>query len=365
MRRLQDPLQKPLGQILLATLLFTFIFTVLFVGLYKAGVAYVLKERARRATTLTALTGGSVYANGLQLVRDSNRLLMVCVDVDLFKDGLAAAAASPGGPPAMVSAAYGADKMNSRTAFQKFQDLFFGVDSPGVYPLLIESQALAAANENQLKFLPIYAYNYETATTTDVAIPNLALRFRTASELLPDVQKGSYSLLHKGERLYFSSEEIESAGNPKHPHQMRVKKGSNSEFAGWWVRKEKGGLNSGKGESSLTKLGPRDLIKQLKGFLDHFKFDVTDRDDPPCHTFTLLSDMSGKIGREEKSFYQAGEVRVETDGLTAWDIGHSFDIYSQKVDIETFPVLKGALQKLKNVPVIDQLLKSSDLLSGI
>src|SRR5579859_7596646 len=125
MRKLRAFTQKPLGQVLLATLLFCFIFLVLFAGLYKAGTAYIVKERARRSTTLTALTGGAVYANGLQLVRKSNDLLMLFVGVDLFKAGFAAAAVFAGGPLAMVEAAKAADKLNARTAVQEFQNLFF------------------------------------------------------------------------------------------------------------------------------------------------------------------------------------------------------------------------------------------------
>lgn len=142
MKELRTLSQKPLGQVLLATLLFCFIFLALFVGLYKSGIAYIGKERARRSTNLTALTAGAVYANGLQMVRESNFLLMFLVSADLYKDGLAAAAAAEGGPPAMVAAALAADKVNSRTPFQKFQSIFFGIDTPpGAYPLLIEGQA--------------------------------------------------------------------------------------------------------------------------------------------------------------------------------------------------------------------------------
>lgn len=364
MKELRALSQKPLGQVLLATLLFCFIFLALFVGLYKSGIAYIGKEHARRSTNLTALTAGSVYANGLQMVRETNLLLMVLVSVDLYKDGTAAALASEGGPPAMVAAALAADKVNSRTPFQKFQSVFFGIDASGVYPFLIAGQALATANENQLSLLPVpaYAYNYETATAEDVLIPNMALRFRTAAELLPEPQKKTYSLLHNGERQYFSSDEVESAHNPRHPNQMRVKKDSNSDFAGWWVRKEKNGSDTGKESGSLS--GSLNFLNSLKDFLKQFKLDVTDRDDPPCHTFSLFSSMKSKLRDEERNFYQAGEIRVDSYGLAAWNI-LPFQIYMEKVDISSFPVIRDTFEKFNGFPAVDQVLKSSDIVNGL
>lgn len=365
MRNLRSFSQKPLGQSLLATLLFCFIFLALFVGLFKAGSAYVVKERARRATNLTALTGGSVYANGLELVRESNWVLSFAVAFDIGKAGLAAAAAFEGGPAAMLEAAYLADKGNSRTVVQKFQNIFLGVDIPGIYPFLIEAQALASATDNHLSFIPAYAYNYETATSMDVIVPNLALRFRTASEFLPNLEKAMYSLEHNGVRYYFSSDKVEPAHNPRNPNQMRVKKDSGSEFAGWWVKKEKNGVDSGNGSSVLSKYVPTSILRALKKFLDDFKFDVTDRDDPPCHTFTLISKMPGEIVSGDKNFYQASEVRVETDGLAAWDIGKPYDIYLQKVDLASLPGVRDVLNKLGSVPVIGQIMKSSDIINGL
>jgi hypothetical protein len=356
--------QKPLGQVLLATLLFCFIFLALFVGLYKSGTAYIIKEHARRSTNLTAFTGGAVYANGLKLVRVSNGALIILVGADLLKAGLAAAAAVEGGPPAMLAAAYEADKVNARTAFQKFQNIFFGVNNPGIYPLLIEAQALATASENQLSFLPAYAYNYETASAEDVVIPNLALRFRTASELLPEPQKDIYSLMHNGVQHYFSSDEVEPANNPRNPKQMRVKRDSDSDYAGWWVKKEENGVESGQ-NGNLSKLGSPDVIKALKSFLENFKFDVTDRDDPPCHTFSLLSRMGGPPEVENRGFYQMGEVRLDSNGLAIWDLFNPIDIYAEKVDIMSFPVVRDVVDKLGNEPVVNQILTSSDILNGL
>src|SRR5579872_4240152 len=208
MKSLRERIQSPLGQVLLATLLFCFIFLALFVGLYKAGTAYILKEKSRRATSLTALTGAAVYANGLQLVRNSNFILTSLIAIDLWNAGTAAAAAFEGGPPAMLAAAYQADKVNSRTSLQNFQDKFFGVESVGLYPYLIAGQAASTAGENQLSFLPVYAYNYETAqSVTQAATPNMALRFRKASEFMPESNESVYSLTHDGIKHYFSSEE--------------------------------------------------------------------------------------------------------------------------------------------------------------
>jgi hypothetical protein len=365
MNNFKKIIQKPMGQVLLATLLFCFIFLALFVGLYKAGTAYILKEKSRRATNLTALTGGAVYANGLQLVRSSNKLLMVLIGIDLWKDGMAAATAFEGGPPAMLEAAYQADKVNSRTAFQNFQKYFFGIDSIGVYPGLIAAQAASTADENQLSSSPLYAYNYETSPTVlQTATPNMALRFRTASEFIPDSNESLYSLTHDGIKHYFSSDEVEPAENPRHPHQMRVKKGGfpESPYAGWWVKKESEGDDT-PGKNPLSKIDQK-YLAPLKEFLKKFKMDVTDRDYPPCHTFTLLGTLEGKIGSDEKTFYQVGEARIDSNGLAAWDL-YPFDIYLENVDLTTFSILRDTLQTLNNIPELGQIIRSSDLVNGL
>jgi hypothetical protein len=93
--------------------------------------------------------------------------------------------------------------------------------------------------------------------------------------------------------------------------------------------------------------------------------DITDRDDPPCHTFTLLGNVNGKFGNEDKSFYQAGEVRIETYGLAAWDMKNPFQIYLTPVNISEFPVIREAFEKLKSIPILNQILQTSDVLNGI
>jgi hypothetical protein len=361
--------QNPLGQVLLATLLFCFIFIALFAGLYKAGTAYILKERSRRATNLTALTGGAVYANGLQLVREANLVIMAYAIKDAAELAKKCAEDLEASPLGLIKLAYDLAKgdPNSRGEVQDIFDRAFGVDETGVYPLLIEGQAIATANENGLSVIPLYAYNYETATSAaDIGVPNMALRFRYADEFLPEEEKSTYSLMHEGTRHYFSAGQVEPAGNPRSPSQMRVKDDSASDFAGWWVRKESSGNNDdGAGHNPVSFLSPFSDIKIVKDYLHKFKLDITDRDDPPCHTFSLLGMMNGRIGGEDKRFFQAGEVRVETDGLAGWDLNHPYDVYLTKVDIGAFPVLRDGLQMLNQVPGLGPILKSSDLLNGI
>src|ERR1035441_8532391 len=153
--------QNPLGQVLLATLLFCFIFIALFAGLYKAGTAYILKERSRRATNLTALTGGAVYANGLQLVREANLVIMAYAIKDAAELAKKCAEDLEASPLGLIKLAYDLAKgdPNSRGEVQDIFDRAFGVDETGVYPLLIEGQAIATANENGLSVIPLYAYN--------------------------------------------------------------------------------------------------------------------------------------------------------------------------------------------------------------
>ena len=364
MEKLRRKLEKPLGQALLATLLFCFIFVALFAGLYKAGRAYLLKEKSRRAVNLTALTGGAVYANGLEMVRLSNGILMMLVGLDLWKAGMAAAPLLET-PPLALAAAYEADQVNARTPFQKFQDRFFGVESPGLYPLLIGGQTAATGGANQLSFPPIYAYNHETADLKSVLLPNMALRFRRASDFLPEAQKGLYSLRHDGIKHFFGSEQVEPAHNPQHPAQMRVKKFGSAypQYAGWWVKKESAGGET-RGEGPLSKIDPK-ILDVLREFLAKFKMDVTDRDDPPCHTLALVGGLKGNIGGREREFYDLGETRVDSDGLAAANFGHSFGINLEKVDPHSFPLLREVLAGAGQIPGMGQIQKGAEMLDGL
>ncbi|SRR5579871_174985 len=372
-QKLRDFNQNPLGQVLLATLLFCFVFIALFLGLYKSGQAYIVKEETRRAVNLTSLTGGAVYANGLQLVREANIVIMgsAAFDAAVIAQSIGEALLAP--PPLDVAAvALAAEKADphSRNPAQDIFAAVFGVDTPagiGAYPALIAGQAYLTANENSLSLPPYNAYNYETAKDIDAVAPNMALRFRHADEFLPDNNVAPYSLMHNGVRHYFYSDQVESADNPRHPKQMRVKKFSSSEFAGWWVRREKGGLDDG-GAGNLSGQNPFSKVTGiglLKKYLHQFKLDITDRDDPPCHSFTTLGNMKVKTGAQDKSLYEVGEVRVETKGISAWDTGKPFQIYLVKVNIDAFPVLRQSLQTLRNIPVLNNILQSSDILNGL
>ncbi len=368
MNTFSTTLQKPLGQVLLATLLFCFIFTALFVGLYKAGTAYLFKERSRRAVNMTALSAGAVYANGLQLVRESNILLMTAAAFDAWTIGSAVSAAALAPPPLDIAGIIAAAKVadpHTRDGIQKAQATFFGIDLPtGPYPELIFGQAAVVAGENGLSQPPLFAYNHPTATAENVMMPNMALRFRSAAELLPDTETSSFSLTHDGIKHTFSPDEVEPAHNPLNPSQMRVRKDFPSPYSGWWVRREKDGSNSA-GGSFLTKIAPLSVLKQMKGYLEKFKLDVTDRDDPPCHTFALLGVMPGNIGGQTKRFFQLGETRVTADGLAAWDILHPITTHLEKVDLDSSPVLTQTLQTLKNIPGLNPMIKSSEILDGL
>jgi len=362
--------RKPLGQVLLATLFFCFIFAALFVGLYKVGTVYLLKERSAVSTNMTALTAGAIYANGLQQVRYANTVLMVLVGIDAVKVGMAMAPFMELPPPfdaGAITAAQTADMKNLRTPFQDLLKVIFGIDqpSPGAYPLLIEGQTIGTSGENQLSTTPFYFYNHETADTFGgAAMPNMALRFRRGSELMPDQPKDAYSLLHNGERHYFSSNQVEPAHNPRFPHQMRVKKISSRQFGGMWVRYEKN--SAGVGLSQLFGVSLSDsFLKTIKEFMDQFKLDVIDRDDPPCHTFALLSVLKGRLGSQKRDFYQTAEVRVNVDGLASWDSLKPIDVSLEKVDLSSFRALNGMLEQFPDDPALKHTFKSSDILGGL
>src|ERR1700679_1091414 len=106
---IQKRIKNPEGQVLLATLFFCFIFAVLFAGLYKSGLVYSLKERSNRSSELTALSAGAVYANGMQLVRLTNLILVAYAMIDLTVIAAAVTAASTVSLGTLTAAATKAD----------------------------------------------------------------------------------------------------------------------------------------------------------------------------------------------------------------------------------------------------------------
>jgi hypothetical protein len=343
MKNLRKFKEEPLGQVLLATLLFCFIFAVLFSGLYRSGTAYLQKETARRSSDLTALSSGAVYANGLQLVKYSNIILMGAATIDIANIAKALIPTLPEGllaAPAIIKAA----DTHFRDKVQNLQDIFFGVDRPtGIYPLLIiESETRALARDNSLKsrppLQPLLLFNLETSKLTQVAIPNMALRFRHMDELIPERRPSTYSLKHNGQRYFFTETQVESANNPRHPDQMRVKKDGVSPFSGFWVRRE-----NEENESETNFLGkfiPANFSSILKEALQKIRLDVTHRSDPPNHTITLWAQLPGRVANQKTDFNQISEITVEGGGLAAWDIAEFFRVSLQKFDPAALPILK-------------------------
>lgn len=340
---------RPSGQVLLATILFCFIFSVLFIGLYKAGMTYSLKERSRRSTDLTVLSAGAIYANGLQLVRYSNVMLMLFFAADIARMGLAIAPFIPGFPetiPAAVLAAKKADP-HLREQVQRIQSRLFGISLPrgegspetritGIYPLLIEWEGHQVAGGNLLEeslLSPRFSYNLAgTRSIPNSLKPDMALRFRTADELLPPDPSVLYSLSHNGQRFYFSESQVEPAENPRSPGQMRVRRDAPSLFAGMWVKREKEGTKeSGSNPlSRYTGIGPS-IWRHLKGLLSEMTLDVTHREDPPHHTLTLLGRQTGQIGKDSLTMTHLSEVVLEGGGLAAWNVADPpFAVYLQK-----------------------------------
>src|SRR5581483_3685992 len=152
MQKLTQFSRTPCGQVFLATLLFCFMFATLICGLYKAGAAYILKERSRRATNLTALTAGAVYANGLQLVREANLMIMAAAAFDILvisEEIAGEIALLPESAPLLIETAEKGDP-NTRGLLQDTFAWIFGIERPGVFPALIVGQSVATANENNL-----------------------------------------------------------------------------------------------------------------------------------------------------------------------------------------------------------------------
>jgi hypothetical protein len=344
MNRIRYWTQKPSGQVLLATLLFCFIFLALFVGLYKSGLLYTAKEKASRATDLTALSAGAVYANGMQLVRLTNAILMGFAVVDIVV--MEAELDITGGISlGMIESA----DPHTRKFIQEAQKILFGVTYPsGAYPFLIFNETLSLASDNQLKDSwpgigsfsfnvpslpsPILLFNLEGSSPETSILPNMALKFRTLNLLLPAMSKknkgqNSYRLTKKdtGEEIIFQQHEVEPVPNAVNPGQMRVKKGLDEQFKFVSVIKE-GEAEAEKEASQRIKKEATSKMKSLFGItnmLNRIEMDVMDRDDPPDHTVIVYSNFPTDIKNPNGSNAEVqslSEVSVEGPGLAGWDL---------------------------------------------
>jgi len=338
MRSLDGFSRGPSGQVLLATLLYCFIFSAVFIGLFQAGMAYSHKERTRRGCDLTLLSAGAVYANGLQWVRYSNVLLMLSIVGDLAVMGMAIAPFIPGFPltvPEALIAARQADP-HTRRKVQLLQSHLFGIPLPdnrkdsraprpiGLYPLWMEWESHHAAERNGFRRTLVnvqFFYNLPSPRKSlDCRVPDMALRFRRADELLPDEPSTLYSLVSEGKRHYFSQDQVEPAQNPRDTDQMRVRSNLPSPFAGLWVKKEVD--QNPKSSDPLTHstgIGPS-TWRLLRPLLKDIILDVTHREDPPYHALSLAGRSEGTVGRHGVGFLETAGVLLEGGGLAAWDL---------------------------------------------
>ena len=403
MKHFRDSLQKPHGQVLLATLLFCFIFVSLFIGLYKVGLVYNFKERARRSADLTLLSGGAVYANGLRLVQYSNVVLMLSYAVDIgviATEIVGFIATFPESIPLAIEAGKKADP-NIRKYVHQIQSFIFGVELPSedesgnpdtdnsgnsppltlsgfsisVYGILIALQGHATAEDNHLEnnlLTPAFFFNIETCENSlkKMVVPNMSLRFRKVSELLPAEEDNQYSLLHDGVRRYYNSSQVEPAENPRHPKQMRVKRGFD-QFGGRWVRREKSNDSDSPSDESNHiggGIAAGAWKKLLHGLLDHMVLDITHETDPPIHTLVMWSRLTGKNGIEPTTFNELNEVTLEGGGLAAWDIlDPPFKVYLKKAEIDDFPILGKITQGIPSTRnnVSDALRELNGIWGGI
>ncbi len=340
MIRIKAWTEKPSGQALVATLFFCFVFFALFIGLYKSGMVYSAKERATRSTDLTALSAGAVYANGLQLVRVTNAVLLAFAALDIVI--IAAAIGLTGGADLSI---WKAADPNFRGRVQLIQKILFGIGLPsGAYPFLIFTEGLSLASDNQLKNnwgnpaqlswkvplppSPIFLFNYETSDPIQALLPNMALKFRKATVLLPNMDKAPaekrrYHLTKKetGVKYYFKANEVEIAPNSQNPGQMRVK---SADFKNRYVSLEKE-VESEAEKDAEKRIKKESLMKMesalggLTNVLDQITLDVTDNDDPPDHSLMVYSEFPNSKGGSTY-IKTISEADIEGDGLAAWDL---------------------------------------------
>ncbi|HVZ80577.1 MAG TPA: hypothetical protein VHE12_07235 [bacterium] len=360
------------GQALLATLLFCFIFMALFVGLYKAGLSYIQKERALRGTDLTALSVGAVYANGLQLVRYSNVALMGSVIADVVT----------------IVSTEGEIDPNLRGAVQTLQKRIFGIndkgDGPGIglYPLLFWLEGPRTAGNNQLVDnwpslstgfklplppLPMFFFNPETSDLSWLLVPNMSLRFRTAADLLPDLQKQKIFYYHQdpdhpGQNIYYPADAVGPAENVKNPAQMWVL------VPGRFFHKYlslKPVITPGAGASGDSFLGKS--LNVASSLLKNIKFDVTHATDLHDHSIVVYDQLPSSInrgpGKGNLSFHSLSESKLIGGGLAAWDvIQPKFKVRLIPFEIQKLPAIRDWVSSIPGLPSAPAIPKIGDIL---
>ena len=315
----------------MATLLFCFIFVTLFVGLYKSGMLYNAKEQAIRASNLTALSAGAVYANGLQLVRLTNVALLLAAAIDIL--AIAAVLEITGGFSLILPSQF--KDLNTRKLVQDVQSVLFGINRPiGIYPLLISDETISVASQNGLKNTfpslnplawslpippsPILIFNVTTLgpDLAQAIIPNMALKFRTANFFLNTLPKPnkiySYKSGKTGKIHTFNSDQVELAPNSQNEGQMRVKKGSGLEGEGYFVTEQ---ISAG-----LSKLN---AIINIANLLAGLQLDVTDRDIPAVHNIFVYGSYLTSIKDTQNNnteIQTLSQVNVSGTGLAAWNV---------------------------------------------
>jgi hypothetical protein len=331
MIRIKNWTKNPSGQVLLATLLFCFIFVALFIGLYKSGLLYNAKERAIRASNLTALSAGAIYANGLQLVRLTNVALLLAAAIDIL--AIAAALEITGGLSLVLPSQF--KDLNTRKLVQDVQSILFGINQPiGIYPLLISDETISVASQNGLKSTfpssnplswslpippsPILIFNVTTLGPglAQAIIPNMALKFRTANFFLDTLPKPkkiySYKSGKSGKIYTFNPDEVELAPNSQNEGQMRVKKGVGLEGEGYFVTEQ---VSAG-----LSKLN---AVINLANLLAGLQLDVTDRDIPAVHNIFVYASYPTSIEDTQNNnaeIQTLSQVNISGTGLAAWNV---------------------------------------------
>lgn len=401
MNHFRENLEKPKGQALLATLLFCFVFAVLFAGLYKAGMVYSLKERANRGGELTAVSAGSVYANGLQLVRLTNVFLIAFAMLDLTIIAAKVAAATVVSLGALTALALAADP-KFRKIVQDLQSVLFGINTsplPGLYPSLIFTESLSINDKNNLANnwfqggltsfklpippQPLFLFNMETTSPALLSVvPSMALKFRTADQFIramddPEDQKVYYRYKDSqtGEYHYVEEKDTELANGSVHAGQRRTKEGNKLlELKPVFTDAER--QAAGDAEVALQKSGMQKIggaFKAIAPLLSGITMDVTDRDDPPNHTFIAYTSLPTNLPKTtgpDQQIQSVSEVSVEGPGLAAWDLTKPL-YQGRRVNLNPtrlaeLLVAENTLQSLvdsKMIPSVANLFNTSNLLS--
>lgn len=219
--------------------------------------------------------------------------------------------------------------------------------------------------------LPMFLFNAETTSLQWLLIPNMALKFRTAADFLPDFQKQQIFYFHKdpdrpGQYIYYPPGDVEPAKNTRNPNQMWVSVPGRFWHKYLYIKPVITPGTSPVNEDSFLGKSLDTANKLLKNIL----FDVTHADNPHNHTVVVYDQLPSSIskgpGKDNLYFHSLSEAKLVGGDLAAWDILQpKFKVRLVPFEIQNLPAIRDLIGSIPNVPSAPAVPNISNILQKV